>query len=156
MIPLFSRGPGSISTKLGARRGGFRVRPAVGFLSLHAAYTHLDTRVVNDADTSQIGLPLVRRPANSGSVSIALAPKRWTFAAGARFVGERQEQDFVFYAVTRNPSYTFVFVDGSWKATRHLTPFLRVNNLLNAELSGSAGIPGSVAKWRPWGLRITW
>ncbi len=53
-----------------------------GFASVHAAYTYLDTRVVNDADITQIGLPLVRRPANAGSVSFALAPKRWTFAAG--------------------------------------------------------------------------
>ncbi len=59
----------------------------------------------------------MRRPRNSGSISIELAPRRWTFAAGARFVGERQEDDFVFYAINRNPGYTFVFADASWKAT---------------------------------------
>ena len=126
-----------------------------GFASLHAAYTHLATRVVNDADITQIGLPLVRRPANSGSVSIALAPKRWTFAAGARFVGEREEQDFVFYAITRNPSYTFVFVDGSWKVTRHFEPFFRVNNLLNANFQEVLGYQ-ALSRNGSVGMRVSW
>jgi vitamin B12 transporter len=126
-----------------------------GFASLHAAYTYLDTRVVNDADTTQIGLPLVRRPANSGSVSIALAPKRWTFAAGARFVGERQEQDFVFFAITRNPSYTFVFIDGSWKVTKHFEPFFRVNNLLNENYQEVLGYQ-ALSRNGSVGMRVTW
>ncbi len=126
-----------------------------GFVSVHAGYTKLFTRVVNDADPTQIGLELVRRPRNSGSVSLQLAPKRWTLAAGARFVGEREEQDFVFYAVTRNPSYTFVFVDGAWKATRHLTPFVRVNNLLNANYQEVLGYQ-ALSRNGAVGLRITW
>jgi vitamin B12 transporter len=126
-----------------------------GFVSLHTAYTYLDTRVVNDADPTQIGLPLVRRPANSGSVSLALAPKRWAFAAGARFVGEREEQDFVFYAITRNPGYTFVFVDGSFKATRHLEPFFRVNNLLNENYQEVLGYQ-ALSRNGAVGMRITW
>ncbi len=127
----------------------------VGFVSLRAAYTKLATRVVNDADPTQIGLPLVRRPRNSGSISIELAPKRWTFAAGARFVGERQEGDFVFFAINRNPGYTFVFADASWQAAKHLMPFVRVNNLLNANYQEVLGYP-ALSRNGAVGMRITW
>lgn len=126
-----------------------------GFVSLHGAYTLLDTRVVNDADPAQIGLQLVRRPRNSGSASIELARGRWTFDGGARFVGERQEQDFVFFAINRNPGYTFVFVDGSWKATKHLMPFVRVNNLLNADYQEVLGYP-ALSRNGAVGMRVTW
>jgi vitamin B12 transporter len=127
----------------------------VRFVSVRAAYTKLATDVVNDSDPTQIGLPLVRRPDNSGSVSIQLAPKRWTFAAGARFVGERQEADFVFYAINRNPGYTFVFADASWKATKHLMPFVRVNNLLNSNYQEVLGYQ-ALSRNGSVGMRITW
>jgi vitamin B12 transporter len=125
------------------------------FVSVHAGYTKLATRVVNDSDPTQIGLDLVRRPRNSGSVSLELAPKRWTFAAGGRFVGERQEGDFVFYAINRNPAYTFVYADASWKATKHVTPFIRVNNLLNANYQEVLGYQ-ALSRNGAIGAKITW
>lgn len=127
----------------------------VRFVSLRAGYTKLYTDVTNDSDPTQIGLPLVRRPRNSGSVSVELAPKRWSFAAGARFVGERQEDDFVFYAINRNPGYTFVFADASWQAAKHLMPFVRVNNLLNADYQEVLGYP-ALSRNGAVGMRITW
>jgi len=127
----------------------------VRFVSLRAAYVKLYTLVTNDADPTQIGLPLVRRPRNSGSVSLELAPKRWTFAAGARFVGERQEDDFVFYVINRNPGYTFVFADASWRAAKHLMPFVRVNNLLNANYQEVLGYQ-ALSRNGAVGMRITW
>lgn len=126
-----------------------------GFASLHTAYTLLDTRVVNDADPAQIGLQLVRRPKNSGSLSVELAPKRWTFSAGARWVGEREEQDFVFFAITRNPAYTYVYADASWKMTRHLEPFFRINNLLNENYQEVLGYQ-ALSRNGSAGMRITW
>ena len=126
-----------------------------GFVSVHGAYTKLFTDVVNDADPTQIGLQLVRRPENSGSVSIQLTPKRWTFSAGARFVGERQEQDFVFLAVNRNRGYNFVFLDASWKATRHMMPFVRVNNVLNADYQEVLGYQ-ALSRNGAVGMRVTW
>jgi vitamin B12 transporter len=127
----------------------------VSFLSVRAAYTKLYTLVTNDADPTQIGLPLVRRPRNSGSVSFELAPKRWTFAAGARFVGERQDDDFVFYLINRLPGYAVVFADASWRATRHLMPFIRVNNLMNADYQEVLGYP-ALSRNGSVGVRVTW
>ena len=68
----------------------------------------LDTRITasttpESSDTG-IGEPLVRRPRNSGSLSIAVTPKRWSLVVGGSFVGERQDADFTF-GVTRNPGY---------------------------------------------------
>ena len=125
------------------------------FVSLRAGYTKLATRVVNDSDPTQIGLELVRRPRNSGSISLELAPKRWTFAAGARFVGERPEGDFVFYAINRNPAYTYVFAGASWKATKHVMPFIRVNNLLNANYQEVLGYQ-ALSRNGAIGAKITW
>ncbi len=126
-----------------------------GFIAVHGAYTLLDTRVVNDADPTQIGLQLVRRPRNSGSASIELARGKWTFAGGARFVGERQEQDFIFFAINRNPGYNFVYADATWKATKHFTPFVRVNNLLNANYQEVLGYQ-ALSRNGAVGMRVTW
>ena len=127
----------------------------VSFVSVRAAYTKLYTLVTNDADPTQIGLPLVRRPRNSGSVSVELAPKRWTFSAGARFVGERQDDDFVFYLISRIPGYAVLFADASWKANKHLMPFVRVNNLLNANYQEVLGYP-ALSRNGSVGARIMW
>ncbi len=125
------------------------------FATVRAAYTKLYTRITNDSDPTQIGLELVRRPRNSGSVSLELAPRRWMFNAGARFVGERQEDDFVFFAINRNPGYTFVFVRGSWQATRHVAPFVRVENLLNADYQEVLGY-AALSRNATGGVRLTW
>lgn len=98
------------------------------------AYMWLDTRITSSASpessTTGIGEELVHRPRNSGSVSFAMTPRRWSFVVGGRFVGEFQDSDFTF-GVTRNPGYQFVYAAASYKATKHVTPVLRVDNLLN-------------------------
>ncbi len=98
------------------------------------AYMWLDTRITSSASpessTTGIGEELVHRPRNSGSVSLAITPRRWSFVLGGRFVGERQDSDFTF-GVTRNPGYQFVYASASYKAAKHVTPLLRVDNLLN-------------------------
>src|SRR5258706_6181597 len=95
------------------------------YAAFRAAYTRLYTRIVKTGNTSAIGTELLRRPRNSGSVSLELTPHRLTFLAGARFVGERQDGDFVF-GVNRNPSYTNLFLSGSFQATRAIAPSVRI------------------------------
>jgi vitamin B12 transporter len=125
------------------------------FVTVRAAYTKLYTRITNDADPTSIGLELVRRPRNAGSISLQLAPRRWSLDVGAQFTGERQESDFVFYAINRNPGYEFVFLDGSWHATKHLMPFVRVENLLNENYQEVLGYQ-ALSRNGAAGLRITW
>jgi vitamin B12 transporter len=104
------------------------------YLLVTGAYMWLDTRITasttpESSDTG-IGEPLVRRPRNSGSFSIAATPKRWSLVIGGSFVGERQDADFVF-GITRNPGYQNIFASASYNIGKHVTPILKVTNLLN-------------------------
>lgn len=126
-----------------------------GYATVRAAYTKLYTKVTNDADPAQIGLELVRRPENSGSVALQLAPRRWTFTGGARFVGERQEQDFVFFAINRNPGYTFVYANASWQINKHFQPFARIENALNADYQEVLGYR-ALSRNGAGGIKISW
>lgn len=121
-------------------------------------YMRLYTRVTNStsplSSTTGIGEELVRRPRNSGSVSVALTPRRWSFVMGGRFIGERQDADFTF-GVTRNPGYQFLYASASFQATKHVTPVLRIDNLVNEryeEVLGYQALPRNVIG----GVRIHW
>lgn len=125
---------------------------------LTGTYMRLYTRVTASASpessTTGIGQELVRRPRNSGSVTLAVTPRKWSFVAGGRFVGERQDADFTFGA-NRNPGYQNVFLSASYRVTSHITPVLRIDNLLNEryeEVLGYTALSRSVMG----GLRIGW
>ena len=123
-------------------------------LSVRGAYTRLYTKVTNSFTLSEIGQQLQRQPLNSGSVSLHLTPKRWTLIVGARFVGERGDEDFVF-GVNRNSGYQSLFADGSYRATKHLEPFIRVQNALNEDYQEALGY-SALSRTEIGGLRITW
>ena len=127
-------------------------------VTFNGAYTRLWTRIIHsgapDHPFTGIGQELGRRQAHSGTVSVSLTPRRWWFQAGAILVGERQDYDYNL-GVTRNSGYQNVYAAGSLRLTGHFTPFLRVDNLLNAryqEVLGysnwSRGIRG--------GIRLEW
>lgn len=104
------------------------------YLAINGAYMWLPTRITasttpESSDTG-IGQPLVHRPLNSGSMSIAVTPRRWSLVIGGSFAGERQDADFVF-GVTRNPGYQNIYASASYDIARHFTPILRIDNLLN-------------------------
>ena len=124
------------------------------FVTLNAAYTKLYTRITNDSSTDQIGLELLRRPRNSGSISLEYAPRRWTLIAGGRLVGERQDNDFVF-GVNRNPAYNAVFASGSFQATRHVELHVRVDNALDERYQEVLGY-SALSRNAAGGLKLTW
>jgi vitamin B12 transporter len=124
------------------------------YLALRGAYTKLYTRVTSSSTPGQIGQELLRRPKNSGSVSLELTPRRWTIIAGGRFVGERQDEDFVF-GVNRNPGYQYVFADASYQATKNLMPFFRLQNALDQRYQEVLGY-SAFSRIATGGLRITW
>ncbi len=125
------------------------------YLALRGAYTRLYTRITRTNSSSQLGLELVRRPRNSGSISIELTPRRWTVGAGGRFVGERREDDFVFYSINRNSGYEYVYVTASWQATRHLAPFLRIQNELDEQYQEVLGY-SALSRNAIGGVRVSW
>ncbi len=108
-------------------------------------YTDITASTTPESSDTGIGEPLVRRPRNSGSLSIAVTPKRWSLVIGGSFVGERQDADFTF-GVTRNPGYENIYASASYDVAKHFTPFLKVNNLLNERYEEVLGLPGAVAE----------
>jgi outer membrane cobalamin receptor len=117
-------------------------------------YTDITASTTPESSDTGIGEPLVRRPRNSGSLSIAVTPKRWSLVTGASFVGERQDADFTF-GVTRNPGYQNIYASASYDLAKHFTPILRVDNLLNEryeEVLGYQALSRSIKG----GVRIHW
>jgi vitamin B12 transporter len=126
----------------------------VRYVTVRAAYTRLYTRITNTSSASQIGTELLRRPRNSGSVTLEVTPRRWSLIAGARLVGESADGDFVF-GVNRNPGYEYVYADGSWQATRHVAPFVRVANALDETYQEALGYT-ALSRSATGGIRVSW
>jgi outer membrane cobalamin receptor len=122
------------------------------------SYMRLYTRITASATPTSayagVGDELVRRPRNSGSFSIAVTPRRWSFVLGGSFAGERQDADFTF-GVTRNPGYEKLYASASYDLASHFTPVLKIDNLLNEryeEVLGYQALSRSVIG----GVRIHW
>ena len=139
------------------------VESAVGIrlpahVRIDATYMRLYTRITNstspESSFTGIGYELVRRPRNSGALTVSWTPKRWSLIAGARITGERQDADFTFGS-NRNPGYENVFASGSFDLTRHLTPVIRLDNLLNERYEEVLGYP-ALSRTIMGGLRIRW
>jgi len=121
------------------------------FVTARASFTKLYTRnIANSPDVE-----LIRRPRNAGTISLELAPRRWTVVAGARVVGERPDDDFVFGVINRANGYEDVFVSASWQATRHVEPFVRVNNALNERYAETLGY-SALSRAALGGVRLSW
>jgi outer membrane cobalamin receptor len=132
------------------------VRP-MRHVQVAANWTRLYTKITRTDSASVytgVGQELPRRPKNSGAAWISITPRRWTLVAGGRWTGERQDADFVFGA-TRNPGYGTAYVSGSYALTRHVTPYVRVDNLLNERYEEILGYT-SLRRNAVTGLRVTW
>ena len=75
--------------------------------------------------------------------------------AGARFVGERPEDDFVFSVINRNNGYENVFVNASFRVTRHVELHVRVDNALDEAYQEVLGY-SALSRNATGGLKLTW
>jgi len=119
-----------------ARGFEFSAQARLGrWVRLSGQHTFLWSRVINsvtpDSLDTGIGQELPRRPHNSSSLSLAIAPARWTFQITAWYFGERQEE-FDLFGVNRAPGYWGTAANGSYRLTKHVTPFVRVENIANS------------------------
>jgi outer membrane cobalamin receptor len=125
---------------------------------IQASYMRLYTRITSSAaapsSPTGIGQPLLRRPGNSGAVSITVTPRRWSLTMGGRFMGERNDIDNSFQ-VARNPNYENFYASASYDVTRHVTPVLRLDNLLNESYQEALGYP-ALSRSIIGGVRIHW
>jgi vitamin B12 transporter len=117
-------------------------------------YTDITASTSPESSDTGIGEPLVHRPRNSGSLSVAVTPKRWSLVIGGRFVGERQDADFTF-GVTRNPGYENIYASASYDLAKHFTPILRIDNLLNERYEEVLGYQ-ALSRDILGGVRIHW
>jgi vitamin B12 transporter len=115
-----------VEAEAGLRRG-------IVFASLSG--TWLETE---DRDT---GLPLLRRPKKSASLTLTARPGRFTLSTVARYVGERPDVDPVSFARAVNPSYTRVDVAARFRALGWLSPYARVENVGGEEYAAALGFP---------------
>lgn len=123
------------------------------FVTLRGSYTFLDTKITKSSSGDQ-DQELPRRARNAGTASIEVAPRRWSFIAGIRVVGERQDNDFVFN-VTRNPGFEDVYFNGSLRLNAHFTPFLRIGNLLNQTYQEALGYE-ALTRNATGGVKFAW
>jgi outer membrane cobalamin receptor len=75
--------------------------------------------------------------------------------AGARFVGERPEDDFVFFAINRNQGYEDVFMNGSFRVTPHVELHVRMDNLLDEQYQEVLGY-SALGRNATGGVKLTW
>ena len=129
------------------------------YVLVTGAYMWLDTRITAsttpESSNTGIGEPLLLRPRNSGSLSLAVTPKRWSFVIGGSFIGERQDDDFIGFGVTRNPGYQNIFASASYDIAKHFTPTLKIDNLLNERYQEVLGYQ-ALSRVVIGGVRVHW
>ncbi len=118
----------------------------VRWLRLIGNYTHDDSRVVtspNAFDPALLaGNHLLRRPVNSGSVSLLAAWKNITGSFAGYFSGERTDSDFLFLGLPpRTPGYTRFDLSTSYVFGRGLSTYVRAQNIFDKQYQDALGYP---------------
>lgn len=91
-----------------------------------------------DLDT---GEALLRRPQESSSVVATYAPESWSLTLTGRYSGEREDIDPLTFERRINERYLRLDLAGRWHATRHLEPYLRLENLTDESYEEALGFP---------------
>jgi vitamin B12 transporter len=122
---------GQATTQGAETFASFAVTPT---FDLRTDYTY--TLAMND----QTGQQLLRRPKQKVSVTGSWRPmERLTLAATAIYVGSREDISYSGLTSAVAKPYYLVNLDGSYQATRSVTLFARVENLLNQHYEDVAG-----------------
>jgi vitamin B12 transporter len=132
------------------------VRPA-RYVQVTGNYTRLHTRILQTnsfSPYSGVGQELPRGPATPVRRGFPCTPRRWNLMIGGRAMGERQDADWI-YGVTRNPGFGTVFVNASYNLTRHVTPYVRIDNLLNERYQEVLGFT-ALTRSAIGGVRVAW
>jgi outer membrane cobalamin receptor len=59
------------------------------------------------------------------------------------------------FGVNRSPGYQYVFASGSWQATKHVAPFVRIENALDQIYQEALGY-SSLSRTAMGGLKVSW
>lgn len=122
------------------------VRP-LRWLYVAGNYTHDDSRVLVSPgafDPALIaGNRLIRRPPNSGSLTLNAAFRRLNVNLAGYFTGVRTDSDFLFVGLnlTRNPGYSRFDLATSYNLGRGVSIYARATNLLDKLYQDALGYP---------------
>jgi vitamin B12 transporter len=115
------------------------------WLNLAGNYTLDDTRVLqspNAFDPSELpGNHLLRRPVNSGSLTLNAAIRRFGITLGGYFTGVRTDSDFLGLGFTRNPGYARFDVAAHYDLRYGVSLFARAANLFDKKYQDALGYP---------------
>jgi vitamin B12 transporter len=115
------------------------------WLKLAGNYTYDDTLVVSAPNafdpTETAGNRLLRRPPNSGSLTLNGAFHRLNFLLDGYFSGVRTDSDFLGLGYTRNPGYARFDMATSYRLGHGVALYGRAENLLNKQYQDALGYP---------------
>ncbi|HMV82116.1 MAG TPA: TonB-dependent receptor [Blastocatellia bacterium] len=128
-------------------------------LFINGTYTLLKSKLQSAADVidfntntltpnREIGLALLRRPRNSGTLNVMWIGDRFELNLDGFFVGRRRDGDPVTFArfdaggrPISNKSYQRVDLAGNYRFTSRVAMFARIENLLNQDYEEVLGFP---------------
>lgn len=144
-----------------ARARGFNVSGDAGFtrwLHIVGSYTHDDSRVLvasNPFDPTELpGNHLIRRPVNSGSLTLNGVFRSLNVTLGGYFTGIRTDSDFLGLGLTHNPGYARFDLSSSYKFGCGVAFYARATNLFDKQYQDALGYPALGRDMRA-GVRYT-
>jgi vitamin B12 transporter len=115
------------------------------WLNVAGNYTYDDTRVLQAPNafdpTEQPGNHLIRRPVNSGSLTLNAQWRRVGVTIGGYFTGVRTDSDFLGLGVPRNPGYARFDVAGHYELGHGVLLYARAQNLFDKQYQDALGYP---------------
>jgi vitamin B12 transporter len=115
------------------------------WLSLAGNYSYDDSRVLkspNAFDLAEVpGNRLLRRPPQSGSITLSAGYRRFSFLFAGYFTGPRTDSDFLGLGLTSNPGYARFDVAASYPVAHGLTVYARATNLFDKQYQDVLGYP---------------
>ncbi len=115
------------------------------WLNFAGNYTYDDSLVIKASDafdpTELPGNRLIRRPANSGSLTANAAFRRLNVTLGGYFTGVRTDSDFLGLGLTRNPGYARFDLSTSYRLGRGVTFYARATNIFDKQYQDVLGYP---------------
>lgn len=115
------------------------------WLNVAGNYTYDDTRVLqapNAFDPSELpGNHLIRRPVNSGSLTLNAQWRRASLMIGGYFTGVRTDSDFLGLGLMRNSGYARFDVAGHYELGHGVLLYARAQNLLDKQYQDVLGYP---------------
>ena len=117
----------------------------VSWLMFTGNYTYDDSLVLsapNAFDPSELpGNRLIRRPPHSGSLSMNIAFRRFSFSLAGYFTGARTDSDFLGLGLTRNPGYARFDITTRYNFGRGVSLYARAANLFDKFYQDALGFP---------------